>query len=195
MTVLAAPSCVQPCAGFRSRKAAQICAYFAVKNNGTIEKLRLIKLIYLSERKFLSEYHHPMLFDEFYSLPHGPVCSSTLNGINGLLHEEIWDEYIARNGNIVVAVKSVNRDDLDYVSEAEIKVLNDIWQHFSCMTASQIRNYTHKNCSEYTETDKARIPISYRQIFEALGEEDAIDIAQGILDLVKLEGILEGNGC
>lgn len=134
-----------------------------------------------------------MLFDEYYSLPHGPICSSTLNGINGVIHENLWDEYIARNGNIVVAVKSVKRDDLDHISDAELEVLQGVWQQFSGLTASQIRNYTHEHCPEYTETDKARIPISYRQILEALGEADAVDIAREISELVKLEGILENN--
>jgi len=193
MPELTAPPWAQPSAGFRSEKAAQICAYFATQSGGTIEKLKLIKLVYLSERKFLSEYHHPMLFDEYYSLPHGPICSSTLNGINGIIHESLWDKYIARDGNIVVAVKSVERDDLDYISDAEMEVLHGIWNKFSGLTASQIRNYTHEHCPEYTETDKARIPISYRQIFEAIGENDATEIANEISEFVKLEGILEDN--
>ena len=193
MSELTAPQWAQPSAGFRSQKAAQVCAYFAKQSGGTIEKLKLIKLVYLSEREFLSAYHHPMLFDEYYSLPHGPICSSTLNGINGVIDESLWDEYIARNGNIVVAVKAVERDDLDHVSDAEMEVLQNVWKKFSGLTASQIRNYTHENCSEYTETDKARVPISYHQIFEAIGEEDALNIANEILELVKLEGILEDN--
>ena len=184
-------SWAQPCAGFRSRKAAQMCAYFATQSAGTIEKLKLIKLIYLAERKYLFEHHHPMLFDEFYSLPHGPICSSTLNGINGVVHEALWDEYVARNGNVVVAVKAVAREDLNEISDAEITAITGVWKEFSDMTASQLRNHTHHNCPEYTETDHARIPISYRQIFEALGEEDAEGISQSISELVKLEGILE----
>ena len=184
-------SWTQPCAGFRSRKAAQMCAYFATQSDGTIEKLKLIKLIYLAERKHLFEHHHPMLFDEFYSLPHGPICTSTLNGINGMVHEALWDEYVARNGNIVVAMKAVAREDLDEISDAEMTAITEVWGEFSNMTASQIRNYTHDHCPEYTETDNARIPISYRQIFEALGEEDAEVISQSISELVKLEGILE----
>ena len=183
-------SWMQPSAGFRSRKAAQMCAYFATENGGTID-LKLIKLVYLAERKYLFGHHHPMLFDEFYSLPHGPICSSTLNCINGMVQETLWDDYIARNGNIVVAVKAVVREDLDEISEAEMTVISDVWEEFADMTASQIRNYTHNHCPEYTETDKARIPISYRQIFEGLGEGDAGDISQSISELVKLEGILE----
>ncbi len=74
-----------PSAGFRSQKTAQICAFFASRNRSPIDKLKLIKLIYFSEREFLSKYNNSMLFDEFYSLPHGPICSNALNGINGRL--------------------------------------------------------------------------------------------------------------
>ena len=193
MAELTAPVWAQPSAGFRSRKAAQSCAYFANRSGGTIEELKLIKLIYLAERQFLSAHHHPMLFDEFHSLPHGPVCSSTLNGITDVIHEALWDEYIARNGNIVVAVQPVEREDLDHISDAEMEVLDEVWQEFSGMTASQIRNHIQENCPEYTGADKGRISISYRQIFDALGEEDASQIAEDISELVKLEGILEND--
>src|SRR3954471_12322396 len=39
------------------------------------------------------------------SLPHGPVCSSTLNGIDGIIHEDVWEGYIARNGNEILPVR------------------------------------------------------------------------------------------
>ena len=122
MVELTAPTYAQPSAGFRSRKAAQICEYYASQSGGSIDKLKLIKLMYLSERKFLSAYHHPMLYDEYYSLPHGPICSSTLNGIDGIIHEELWSSRIARHGNRVVAVRAVDRADLDQVSDAEMAV-------------------------------------------------------------------------
>ncbi len=185
MSELSAPPWAIPVVGFRSRKAAQLCAYFGGKSAGTIEKLKLIKLLYFMERKFLSENHHPMLFDEYYSLPHGPICSSTLNGIDGIIHGEIWDNYIARNGNVVVAMKYLSRDDLDEVSDAELAVVDDIWRDFGQMTASQLRNYSHENCPEYTETT-GRIPISYKQILRAVGEEDADVLASDIEDMIDL---------
>ena len=186
MSDLSAPPWATPLIGFRSRKAAQLCAYFAGKNAGTIEKLKLIKLLYFAERRFISENHHPMLFDEYYSLPHGPICSSALNGINGVIHEEIWDNYIARNGNIVVAIKTLTRDELDDVSDAELTVVDDIWREFGHMTASQLRNYSHENCPEYTKTE-GRIPISYKQILRAVGEEDADILASDIEDMIDLD--------
>lgn len=189
MLELSAPPWAIPLVGFRSRKGAQLCAYFAGKSAGMIEKLKLIKLLYFAERKFLSENHHPILFDEYYSLPHGPICSGALNGIDGVIHGEIWDDYIARNGNVVVAIKTLSRDELDEVSDAELSVVDDIWQEFGHMTASQLRNYSHEHCPEYTETT-GRIPISYKQIFEALGEKDAGALADDIDKMVRLDGLL-----
>lgn len=193
MSELSAPPWATPVAGFRSRKAAQICVYFALKNDGMVEKLKLIKLVYLAERQFLSEYHHPMLFDELYSLPHGPICSSTLNGMDGVIHEELWSDYIARNGNVVVAIKAISRDEMDEVSDAEMSIISHVWQTFGHMTASQLRNYSHENCPEYTETGKSRIPISYKQVLEALGEEDAESLANEIDEMIRLEGILSAQ--
>jgi len=168
-----------------------LCAYFAGKTAragtaGTIAKLKLIKLLYFAERRFIFEYHHPMLFDEYYSLPHGPICSGALNGIDGIIHGKIWDKYIARNGNIVVAIKSLSRDELDEVSDAELAVVDDIWRDFGHMTPSQLRNYSHENCPEYTETE-GRIPISYKQILRAVGEKDADVLASDIEDMIDLD--------
>jgi uncharacterized phage-associated protein len=185
------PSFLAPLVGFRSRKAAQICAFFALHGGGLIEKLKLIKLVYLSERRFLGENHRPMLFDELFSLPHGPICSSTLNGIDGEIHGHIWDDFLARNGNEIVALKKFTRDDFDEISDVEIDTLEEVWTKFGHMTASQLRNYSHDHCPEYTETT-GRIPISYREVLEALGAsgEEAESVDREISEFRREENAL-----
>jgi uncharacterized phage-associated protein len=183
------PSYLLPLVGFRTRKAAQICAYLALKSDGIIEKLKLIKLVYLSERAFLGNYRTPMLFDELYSLPHGPICSSTLNGINGAVDEEVWSDYIARNGNLVVALKKFDRDSLDEVSDVEIECLDEIWARLGQMTSSQLRNFSHKNCAEYTEIETGRIPITYGEVMSALGDERPEVVEEEIQELRRAESV------
>ena len=185
------PYFLAPLIGYRSRKAAQICTYFAIKSQGIIEKLKLIKLVYLSERKFFGDYHRPMLFDEFFSLPHGPICSSTLDGIDGKIHGHIWDDFLARNGNEIVALKTFTRDELDEISDDEWDVLEEAWKKFGGMTASQLRNYSHQNCPEYTETT-GRIPIAYHEVLEALGvsEDKAEQVDREIADWRREESAL-----
>jgi uncharacterized phage-associated protein len=188
------PAHLAPLVGYKSRKAAQLCAHFALKEGGMIDKLKLIKLIYLTERKCLEDWQRPILFDELFSLPHGPICSSTLNGIDGAYPKSEWDEYIARNGNKTVATKKLNRDDLDEVSDAELDIVNDVWKQFGSFTASRLRNFTHDNCSEYTDIARGRIPISYKEVLEATGTDssDAEAIEREISGLRREESALTG---
>lgn len=178
-------------AGFQSEKAAQISSYFAQKNNAPIDKLKLMKLIYLSEREFMERYTEPMLYDEFFSLPHGPICSNTLNGINGELDIEIWNKFISRNGHkIKTTQNSFNRDDFDEISDAEIEVLNSTWDSFGWMTTTEIRNYTHKNCPEYTELEKGCLPIHYPNLFKVLGYDNPQHLSDEIDQFRKTEAMI-----
>ncbi len=174
-----------------SRKAAQICAYFAKQSGESIEKLKLIKLIYLAEREFIKRYGHPMLYDEMFSLPHGPVCSNTLNGINGEIDQENWAEFIdKRNNRDISSLIDAQRNELDEISDAEMDVLDAIWESFGWMSAPQIRNYTHKNCPEYTELQRGRLPISYKEIFEAIGEPNPAELEDDIMQFRRAQSIL-----
>ena len=186
---------VAPLVGFKSRKAAQICAFFAVKAGGTIDKLKVIKLVYFAERQFLADNHMPMLFDEFYSLPNGPICSSTLNGLDGLLHPSIWDEFIARHGrDKIIASKKFGRDDLDEISDAEMGALEKCWTEFGHLSAWSIRNYSHDHCPEYSHVDEGRrAPITYRAILQAMGAgEIAEDVDREVDAMRRLESALGG---
>ena len=60
--------------GYKARKAAQVAAFFAIKSGGTVNVLKLMKLMYLSEREFISRYDVPMLFDRLVSMKNGPMC-------------------------------------------------------------------------------------------------------------------------
>jgi uncharacterized phage-associated protein len=177
--------------GFEERKAAQIAAFFTSKAGGEIEKLKLIKLIYLAEREFVSRHGHPMLFDELYSLPEGPICSSCLDGINHHLNKDLWANYLSKKSEKLVGSElSSERDVLDHVSDAEYDVLSSIWESFGFMTAPQLRNYTHKNCPEYVEVEKGkRMPILYRTLFGALGFQDPQECEDRIMDLQRAQNI------
>jgi hypothetical protein len=83
----------------------------------------------------------------------------------------------------------ITRDKLDEISKAELAVLDATWQSFGWMTASQIRNYAHKNRPEYVETT-GRIPISYKDMLVAQGDEDAIEIQDNIDQSRRVKSIL-----
>jgi uncharacterized phage-associated protein len=124
-----------------------------------------------------------MIYDELFSMEHGPICSSTLNGIDGELNDKsIWEAYIfLKDAKTVIAKKKFIREDLDEISDFEIGILEALWTSFGKMSAAEIRNYTHKHCPEYVEVKKgSRAPISYRDLLKALGEKNPEEIEDNI---------------
>jgi hypothetical protein len=62
------------------------------------------------------------------------------------------------------------------------------------MTASQIRQWTHDNCPEYTEVTSGRVPIAYREIYQAIiGEEDVDEFEEGIRHARRVRGLFSAG--
>jgi uncharacterized phage-associated protein len=170
-------------AGYDEEKSAQVVAYFACKSKKPIGKMKLIKLVYLSEREFLSRHSMPMTFDEFYSMKDGPVASAALNGINGNLRNKIWSEWIKLKGRFVFAAKAIkSRLEFDHLSDADLEVLKAIWDKFGGLTDAEIWKFVHdkKNIPEYTPLENGRLAIRYDDMLRALGKDNANEIAEEI---------------
>ena len=160
--------------GYRATKAAQVAAFFLSKVPQGMDKLKLIKLIYLAERESIRSRGRPMIYDEYYSLKDGPICSNTLDGINHSSRKDVWAEYVEKDGNRNRRqVRVFNPEAMDELSKSDFSVLNSVWDQFGWMDTGNIRNWTHKHCAEYTEINSGRIPINLNAMAAALGIENA----------------------
>ncbi len=63
--------------GFKHRKAVQALNLFAQKEGGSINKMKAIKLIWLSDRLHLRRFGRTITGDTYFALPFGPVASNT----------------------------------------------------------------------------------------------------------------------
>ncbi len=169
-----------PIVGFSTEAAAQASALFARENGGKIEVLKLMKLMYLSERESVRVRGRLMFNDEHYSLPHGPICSGVLNGINGRSERPIWKQYVVRERQIVSSLS----DDTDYLSRSDMQIIRQVWVTYGWMSVSQIRNWTHENCDEYTELNSGRMRISISEMAEAVGI-DAPEVVAENLQVIR----------
>jgi uncharacterized phage-associated protein len=165
--------------GFCSEAAAQASAFFARKNGGEVEKLKLVKLMYLAERESVRLRGRLMFYDEHYSLKHGPICSGVLNGINGDADRPLWDKYISRNRHRV----SPRDENMDQLSRSDMKILEQVWTTHGWRSTSQIRNWTHENCPEYTEVNSGSIRISITEMAKAVGVESPKLVAEELADV------------
>lgn len=165
---------------FNARKAAQVVAFFAMKQSGQINVLKLAKLVYLADRRFMQKYDCTILNDRLVSMPYGPVNSMTLNHINGLTVNDQWEQFVAdRAGHMVAtASTSLSVSDLDELSKAEIDVLNETWSTFGSFDQFRLAEYTHQNCPEWEDPHGSARPIPYARVFKFLGKVDQAESLQ-----------------
>jgi uncharacterized phage-associated protein len=160
---------------FKEKKAAQVAAYFLMRSGGELSVLKLMKLMYLSERSALQQYGEGIVGDRLVSMPHGPVMSLTLNCINGENEQspDGWDAWVADRANHMLALKDEQRgktpEDLLALSLADEEVMSNVWQQFGRMTGFQLRDYTHTHCPEWKDPDGSMIPMQPSEFFMAVG--------------------------
>ena len=168
------------------QKVAQMAAYLIRKDGERMAHLKLMKLLYLSDREAMSRYGFPMSGDSVVAMPHGPVLSQTLNLMDGDVESQPggWEAWISDKENHEVSLRNsaFAFEELDQLSRADIEVLDAIWQQFGHMGKYEIRDYTHNHCSEWHDPKGSSHPIPLHNIFTALGRshEEAITLAENI---------------
>lgn len=181
---------------FSSERVAQIAAEFSRLEGGSMNVLKLVKLIYLSDRLSMERYAAPITYDRLVSMDHGPVPSRTLNLINGFESGQ-WDRWLTGRENHRVAVTSMdfNRRDLDELSDADMEIIGEVWEEFGGMDQWELSEYTHNHCPEWRNPHGSSLPIHERQIFRSFGwsREEAIQAQQSIQEQRKLDHIFSSR--
>lgn len=168
---------------FQTRKVAQVAAFFALKNGGKINVLRLTKLIYLADRRHMRDFEFPITGDDFVSMPFGPVNSATYNYMNDKtrVRQNEWREFIGkREGKNVPLSRPTSIHDLDELSRAEINTLEETWKEFKDLEQFALAEWTHVHCPEWHDPSGSSIPIGFSSVYKYLGKENSAELAEQI---------------
>ena len=156
---------MNPTFPFDAEKITEAAALFIQLDGGRIEVLKLMKLIYLSEREGFRKRGVPIYGGRYYSLPHGPIISEGLALIDGQgmqNDQAVWDRSISsRDGNWLSLVGDGETGSL---SVSEIKMIKGVHAEHGEKSAWELRNWCHENLPEYEEIEKGRIPITLKEI-------------------------------
>jgi len=174
--------------GYDVPTAAQAAAFFARKSGGTINVLKLVKLMYMAERCYMEQYDEPLFYDTFVSMDYGPVPSTTLNLINGMISKDVWSDYIGnRMGN---DIQSVGDKPLNHISAAEEKVLSYVWDKFKDVDRFDLAKWTHENCPEWENPRGSSKPISHELVFKFLGKNNASELNNEIENFRRAKAVM-----
>jgi hypothetical protein len=162
---------------FTHQKVAQMAAYIATKIGAPrINYMRLIKLMYLSDRENFARNGEPISFDDLYSLDHGLVLSQTLDVVEDIAainNIAPWGEYFSprkSDSDYSIDIKRpVSRDELDYLSDADLESIDATLKKFGRMSEWDLSGYMHKHCPEWTDPHGSSIHVDEEGLLQSLG--------------------------
>jgi uncharacterized phage-associated protein len=139
------------------KKIAQVQNYLARKEGGKIDKLKLVKLIYLADRYHIRKYGRLVTGDYYFAMQYGPVGSVTkdIAGFSEYLAPEELEyaqKYLAPLGGDTNTIISVNEVDGDELSETDVEALDFAYQTFGSRDSVDLVELTH----EYPEWSKRK---------------------------------------
>jgi len=157
---------------FDEAKATQAAAYLLALRGGQMHYIKLIKLLYLTDREALIRWGVPVTTDRHVSMDNGPVTSRILNLITEDRPKPVWSEYIsAPLGEY--EVRLLKSAPTDLLSRAEEKLMREIFETYGHRNRwDLIDNVMHK-LPEWKDPHGTSIPISIRDILQGSGEDEA----------------------
>ena len=169
--------------GFNYKKAVQALNLFANLEGGSINKMKALKLIWLSDRLHLRKYGRPILNDNYVAMPFGPVASSTkdLAENTSFLSDQEQDY---RNKFITLdaryTYKSISGVDQKVFSKTDLDAMKAIYEAFGKTGEFVLSEESHK----YPEWQRfethlksgsgSRYPMDYNDFFKSSEENHFI---------------------
>lgn len=167
---------------FNSRKMLQIISYLLQLNDNKMDKIKLMKELYLIDRMAINEENMSISGDDYFSLPHGPVLSQTLNILGDIVEGNEWSEYLAVDKHTIVLKKDFDEGRLSKQDKYYINAISDKYKSYAPF---ELRDYTHQ-LPEWTDPEGSNRKIYFADIMRALGKsEDEIQDAKEEYDRIN----------
>lgn len=158
---------------FNPIKATQIAALILKLNHDHLKYMKLIKLLYIIDRKALAIWGETVTSDTFFSLKHGPIVSQIYDYISSQTDPDdpdYWNEHIQNRKIHSYSVKLTKDPGYDELSEREIILAKEVDRKFKDYDQWELRDYCHDNFQEWKDPGNLRLPIQVEDILKALGK-------------------------
>ena len=142
-----------------------------LRDRGSMDRMRLLKILYLASRKALEETGKPIIGGRASALENGPLHSEVYDQIKGDANDTEWRNYFHNSGYTMSLKADPGRLDL---SPYEIDILNEKAQWAEQFETFELSEWTH-SLPEWKANQPAKKgsnPICVEDILSALGMSD-----------------------
>lgn len=156
---------------FNERKAAQAAAQLLLMHTGhSMDLYRLLKLLYIADRRSLVETGYAITGDTMVSMRFGTVLSSVYDAIKDSRKFPTWSEYIGRgNENSVVLLEA--EPEAGELSRYEVGLLREVHSEFGNYSFNDLRDFTHE-LPEWRDPGNSSSPIAPEEILRSAGRSE-----------------------
>lgn len=158
---------------FDMNKTLAAAAFLALREGGSVNVFRLVKMLYRADRAALIGWGRTISGDSFVSMDKGPVLSALYNLIKGegpRERQKLWDEHFSRRQDHVIRLRK--EPEIGYLSEREIEVLDAAFHEIKSVRGS-IAHWMHEQCPEWENPKGSSKPIDPKNILRASGKKEA----------------------
>lgn len=157
---------------FNEEKATAAASHLLDLEGGTMDYMRLVKLLYFADREGLKTLGQPVTGgDQYFSLDQGPILSQTLD-LCKLKSRGVWSEHIERVGLWAVTLRRHADLSLGPLSEAEMAVLKKVSDDCRGLDQWALSKISHR-FPEYRDPQGSRVEILPIEILRAVGKTDS----------------------
>jgi uncharacterized phage-associated protein len=131
---------------FSFKKGTQALNFFANEAGGSIDKLKVLKLLYFADRFHLRKHGRAITNDTYFAMRLGPVASGMKDLADGLFladeEREYAEQYLEKPiTNVVSSRKAV---DYAVLSKSDLDALHAIWKGLGHFNGSQLVDLSHE---------------------------------------------------
>ena len=165
---------------FRSSLLKKIqAAGVILRDRGPMDRLRLLKLLYIADREALQERGIPIIGGLMVAMKHGPLHSEVYDLIKGAhANEADWSASMISQGNTISLKNDPGRLEL---SPYEIDKLNAVTERYQEVDTWELSELTHEFEEwKFSFVKGTSRPISSEKLLKEVGFSD--DEIAGIVD-------------
>ncbi len=156
---------------FSSDKILHEIIFLLSLSDNKMNLLKLMKELYLSDRASIDNRDVSISGDIFYSMPHGPVLSGSLNMLYDLNNNNWGDFLLSIPSSYYPDIQLKKYTEPVLLSKKDKEYLQNTYTQFKNYTPKQLEDYTH-NLPEWVDPKGSSVKIRFQDIAFALGKSD-----------------------
>lgn len=162
---------------FREESAAEMAARFLTLHDRPMKYIKLLKLMYIAERRHLLDQGRSITYDQFKSLPLGPIMSDTMDLIKSEPvpgTKSVFRDRIKGSEDYRVELVGEDTPEDSPLSRAQRDLIDEVYQEFGSMKWPDLVKYTHEHFPEWEDPGPSSKPIHVRTILERDGKPEPV---------------------